>query len=143
MLHRCVQAKFLVKHEKFTEHASKIFTKHPCIMQNFSKLQKILEKHLTILQKFSKCIKKIPKGKSNIFHILTNSLTELAMNFCAPVHNLSDPEKLSTRIIAQLVLSEDTSFTEQNTSSSFPCTIEIILFCQYFTEIMKIRPELF
>ena len=42
MLHRCVLAKFLIKHGKFREHTAKNSTKHPCNMQIFPKLQKVL-----------------------------------------------------------------------------------------------------
>ena len=40
MLHRCLQAKFLIKDRYFREHESKIFTKHPCNMQNFPQPRK-------------------------------------------------------------------------------------------------------
>ena len=36
MLHWCVQANFLIKHGKFTEHESIFFTNYPCNMQHAS-----------------------------------------------------------------------------------------------------------
>ena len=64
------------------------------------------------------------------------------MSLCEAIQNLSDPEKLSARMIMQLVCSLDSLVTEHYTASSFPWTIEIILFRKYFTEIMKIRLQI-
>ena len=44
--------KVLIKHEKFREHASKIFTKHACNLQNFPKLQKILRNFIKRVEEF-------------------------------------------------------------------------------------------
>ena len=101
-----------MQHATFPK-ASTTFTKlYKACRKTFEKLPKILQYST---KKFQRAIE-----ISIIYRSIR--LNELALNVCAPVHNLSDAVKVATRIIGQLVFSVDTSFTEQYTSSSFPCT---------------------
>ena len=134
MLHRCVRAKFLIKHGKFREHASKIYDKTSLQHAKFSKTSKIFtklykkcwrisEKHYITSQTIPRILQKFPRKIQKAILTFTIEIdwpfrwSELALTICEPIHKLSDPEKLSNRIIGQLLFSEDTFFTEQYTST--------------------------
>ena len=79
------------------------------MFKHLSKIPLNFTKFHKLFQEFHKNLRKIH------FFIIYGPIrrNELALTLCEPIHNLSDPEKLSTRIIWQLVFSEDTLFTEQ------------------------------
>ena len=88
MLHRYMQAIFLIKHGKFRRHASKSHTEHSCSIKHIVKIKHIIFEKIDFF------------GRIVYWRIHQN---KLALSLCEPIHNPSDPKKSSTHIIRQFV----------------------------------------